>query len=206
MKICIVDSDEHFNQRIIWGIAHYTTYSSPSVVFSIAELTQNVLARLDILFLALDSLQGIGVDDIRRIRKQNGHLRIIVITHHSELSSILGAIRAGASGYLLKSISEDRLEKKLIELEQGIHPLSADVLDKIIQSLQPELGKIECTMLSEREKDVVRGITAGLSYKEISEQLFVSISTIQSHIKRIYKKLNVNSKADVVRKVLQGEI
>ncbi|MGE5795634.1 MAG: helix-turn-helix transcriptional regulator, partial [Ignavibacteria bacterium] len=110
-----------------------------------------------------------------------------------------------ASGYLLKNAPFDELKASIIELKEGGAPMSPQIARKVINYFKPK-KEVKESVLSDKEKEVVIGLVDGLSYKQIGERLFISFETVRSHIKNIYKKLHVHSKAEIIRKSFRDEI
>ncbi len=119
---------------------------------------------------------------------------------------IFDAIRAGASGYILKKTSPEEILEAIRELYQGGAPMSPSIAKKVINSFQDASPKtINEFELTNRESEILYSLVDGLSYKKIAEKYVVSISTIRSHICNIYHKLHVHSKSQPVAKILQGK-
>jgi DNA-binding NarL/FixJ family response regulator len=118
---------------------------------------------------------------------------------------IFDAIRAGASGYLLKKTPPEEIVQAIRDLYHGGAPMSASIARRVIQSFQGAPSTIvEDYRLTVREDEILYSLVDGLSYKKIADKYCVSISTIRTHICNIYHKLHVNSKAEAVAKVLRG--
>jgi DNA-binding NarL/FixJ family response regulator len=117
---------------------------------------------------------------------------------------IFDAIRAGASGYILKKTSPEEILEAIRELHQGGAPMSPSIAKKVINSFQDASPKtINEFELTNRESEILYSLVDKLSYKKIAEKYVVSISTIRSHICHIYHKLHVHSKSQTVAKILQ---
>lgn len=148
-----------------------------------------------------------GLDGIPLIKNRYPDADIIMITIHDDANSIFDALCAGASGYLLKNTPLQDIKSSVEMLFNGGSPMSPAIARKVIahfsQQSKPEK---EASILTPREKEVVQGLVDGLSYKMIADRVSISIDTVRHHIKNIYKKLHVNTKADVIRKAMKGEI
>ena len=131
-------------------------------------------------------------------------IQVMMFTVFEDDEKIFDAIRAGASGYILKKTPPEEIVEAIKELHHGGAPMSASIARKVIQSFQAERpAAMQDFELTPREKEILYSLVDGLSYKKIAEKYFVSISTIRTHICNIYNKLHVNSKAQAVAKVLQ---
>lgn len=133
-----------------------------------------------------------GLEAIRKIKEQNTNARILVITSFAEDDKVFPAIKAGASGYLLKDSSPQQLIQSIRDVAQGISSLHPRIASKLIQELNkpPSLPPAE-TQLSDREISVLELIAQGLSNQEIAERLHISEWTARTHTSNILIKLHL---------------
>ena len=142
-----------------------------------------------LLDLRMPELDGVGV--IRQIRAEDENTRIIVLTTFDGDEDIYRAIQAGAKGYLLKDVPREALIDSIRRVYAGETCLPVHLANKLAE-------RIRGGSVSEREIDVLKLMAQGKSNKEIGSVLFVSAGTIKSHVKSIFAKLNVNSRAEAV--------
>lgn len=148
-----------------------------------------------------------GIKGIELIKEKYPEIDIIMLTIYHDSHKIFNALRAGASGYLLKHTSLPDIKESIIKLMNGGAPMSPQIARKVIHHFQDAVPKRNPEYnLTEREYDIVNGLVDGLSYKMIADRLDISIDTVRAHIRNTYKKLHVNSKAEVIAKSLKGEI
>ncbi|MGM0581872.1 MAG: response regulator [Bacteroidota bacterium] len=157
------------------------------------------------------NLPGVdGIDAIKNIKIRYPELVIIMLTIHQDAEKVFQAFKNGADGYLLKDTPLPAIKDGILEIKNDGAPMSPAIAKKIIQYFQPKksllLKKKQKTYLTEREKEVVKKLVDGLSYKQVANELSISIETVRHHIKNIYSKLQVNSKSQVVSKSLKGDI
>ena len=155
----------------------------------------------DVLLVDLGLPDGSGVELIRAARQSQNPSECMVITIHADQYHLMHALEAGATGYLLKDALPEDICSSIIDLIHGgspISPLIARTLLKRFKTAESESPLAE--PLTEREIDVLKGMTLGLTRKEIARKLTVSVHTIHSHIKHIYGKLEVNSNVRAVQK------
>ena len=120
---------------------------------------------------------------------------------------IFEAIKAGASGYLLKKSSPEEIIDAIESLYNGGAPMTASIARKVIQSFQNNhLNAKNEYQLTTRENEILHSLIDGLSYKKLAEKYFISVSTIRTHIRHIYEKLHVNSKSQAVAKALKKDL
>ena len=148
-----------------------------------------------------------GIKGISLIKEKYPEIDIIMLTVYHDSHKIFNALRAGASGYLLKHTSLPEIKDSILKLVDGGAPMSPQIARKVINHFQENAPKKDPDSdLTPREHDIVNGLVDGLSYKMIADRYDISIDTVRAHIRNIYKKLHVNSKAEVIAKSLKGEI
>lgn len=148
-----------------------------------------------------------GIEGISIIKKEYPDIEIIMLTIYHDSHKIFDSLCAGASGYLLKHTSLPEIKESIEALVQGGAPMSPQIARKVIQHFkQPEPQYKPESDLTSREQDIVNGLVDGLSYKLIADRYDISIDTVRAHIRNTYRKLHVNSKAEVIAKSLRGEI
>lgn len=165
--------------------------------------------RPSVVLMDID-LEGMsGIDGMKLVRSQYPDVDIIMLTVYHDSHKIFNSLRAGASGYLLKHTSLPEIKEAIDVVLAGGSPMSPQIARKVItyfnnpeesEDPKPESG------LTIREQEIVVGLVDGLSYKMIADRMDISIDTVRAHIRNIYKKLHVNSKAEVIAKSLRGEI
>lgn len=169
--------------------------------FSSAEEAINKLSLTlpDVMLIDI-GLPGIsGIELTRRIKQMMPEVEIVVFTGMEDRATILSAIRAGASGYILKGSTPRELIESLQTLSNGGAPMSPRISRALVRELQE--GHIEDQdLLSRREREIMQHVEKDFSYKEIAEQLFISHHTVHTHIKNIYDKLQANGRKDALAK------
>lgn len=148
-----------------------------------------------------------GIKGMEIIKSKYPEVEIMMLTVYHDSHKIFDSLKAGASGYLLKHTSLPEIKESIDNLMKGGAPMSPQIARKVISHFNEEAPKKnEDSMLTNREQDIVNGLVDGLSYKLIADRYDISIDTVRAHIRNIYKKLHVNSKAEVIAKSLRGEI
>jgi len=147
-----------------------------------------------------------GIEGMKIIQQKYPDIEIIMLTVYHDSHKIFDSLKAGASGYLLKHTSLPEIKNAIQLLMQGGAPMSPQIARKVITHFNDRGQKQQESNLTNREQDIVNGLVDGLSYKLIADRLDISIDTVRAHIRNIYKKLHVNSKAEVIAKSLRGEL
>jgi DNA-binding NarL/FixJ family response regulator len=158
------------------------------------------MQKPDVVLMDID-LPGInGIQGVLEIKKKWDDIKVLILTVFEDNEKIFGAIKAGANGYLLKKDSPQKILDAIDAVAKGESPMNgmiaAKVLDLFKQS-QPKNSKLYESNLTEREKEILSLLIKGLSYKEIASDIFISIETLNSHIKNIYRKLDVHSRGEL---------
>jgi DNA-binding NarL/FixJ family response regulator len=161
----------------------------------------------DVLLTDLQLPDGSGADLIRFAHQQKPATQIMVLSVLGDESTVIDAIEAGASGYILKDEDPITITASLKALVEGGAPLSPSVARVILKRLRTGSSKPadECA-LTIRERDVLSCIARGLSYREAAAQLGISANTVPGHIKAIYRKLNVTSRGSAVYEAIRRKI
>jgi DNA-binding NarL/FixJ family response regulator len=141
-----------------------------------------------------------GIECIRRLKKDCPNIQFLVLTVFGEDEKIFEALKAGASGYLLKSSSPEAIINAIKEIHNGGSPMSPGIARKIIQFFHEPLFERSYTIFTEREKQVLELMSQGKLVKEIAAELFVTSHAIKKHVKNIYQKMQVQNKVEAVMK------
>lgn len=142
-----------------------------------------------------------GIEAISKVKKLKPALQIVVVTVYENDELVFKALCEGASGYLTKNSSPAKLIESLRELENGGAPMSTNIARLVVSSFH----RNRTSPLSPRELEVLELLASGKSYSGIADQLFVDKETIRTHIKNIYLKLEVHSKAEAIEKARKSK-
>lgn len=172
-------------------------------VFSNAEDAINTLPflKIDVVLTDIHLPGKSGIECIQQLKYKCPNTNFIICTSFDESETIFSALKAGASGYILKSTSPQKLIDAIIESAQGGSPINSHIARKIINTFSNTTKNIELEKLSTREKEILDLLSLGYRYKEMASQLNLSTDTIRTHVRNIYGKLQVNSRTDALNKV-----
>jgi DNA-binding NarL/FixJ family response regulator len=168
----------------------------------IALLTQTLP---DVLLVDLGLPDGSGIELIRCARKLGADTQCLVITVFGDEASVVSAIKAGARGYLLKDNTAGDIRQAIHQLLAGGSPLSPAIARYLLRGFAedvPQSAPLRLPALSERETEVLRYVVKGFTFPEIAEMLEISTHTVTTHARRIYRKLEVRSRAEAVFEAL----
>jgi len=160
----------------------------------------------DIILLDI-GLPGLsGIELIPELRKLSPTSKIIIITIHDEDENIFKAICSGASGYLLKDLSSDKIIESISEVLNGGAPMNSHIAKKVLNMFRDQNVKSAGYDLSEREREILSFLVEGLSKKQIGEKIFLSHHTVDSHLRNIYAKLEVHSRSSAISKAIKEKL
>lgn len=174
------------------------------------------LPAWDLILMDLDLPGMNGIEATRRIKPRLPAALVVVLTVFEEPARILEAICAGADGYLLKRTPPRELLEQLRVVVDGGAPLTAGVARTVLDLIRdraappgqpdPMFPLPGGPPLSQREREVLRGLVAGLAYKQVADQLGLSIDTVRTHVRGLYRKLQVHSVAEAVVRALRERL
>lgn len=165
------------------------------------EETVSVAPAVIILDIGLQGMSGL--EGIRCFKERFPEVEIVMFTVHDEPERIFEAVCAGASGYLLKSEPLERIATAVEEVLRGGSPMTSEIARLMLDRFNRLGATSASTELSDRERDVLKAMVDGLAKKEIAERLGLSIHTVDTYTRRIYRKLHVNTLGGAVAKALR---
>jgi DNA-binding NarL/FixJ family response regulator len=144
-----------------------------------------------------------GIECVSQLKKLLPNLHILMLTTYEESDLIFNSLRAGANGYLLKNMPAEELVQAVRDVQAGGAPMSMQIARKVVTHFhQLKQAAADMDQLSVRENEILRLLAKGCLYKEIAEQLGISMSTVRTHIHAVYGKLHVQTRTEAVIKFL----
>ena len=149
-----------------------------------------------------------GIEAVALIKEEFPEIKILMETIFDDDEKIFSSICAGAEGYILKHTSPAEIMEAIQEIYEGGSPMTPSIANRVLKMVKdrPDTGSKETFDLSVREKEILTCLVKGMSYKMIADTCFISIETVNVHIKNIYRKLHVHSKSEAVAKAIKGRI
>jgi len=163
--------------------------------------------KSDVVLVDINLSGQSGIQCVQQLKPVLPETQFLMLTVYEDSDHIFDALKAGASGYMLKRTPRGELLASIKQVHEGGSPMTGYIARKVVQSFkltQPE--KTETDGLSPREMDVLRLLAKGCSYKEIADSLNIGMGTVNTHIHRIYHKLHVQSRAQAVARAGQSLI
>jgi DNA-binding NarL/FixJ family response regulator len=170
------------------------------------QLTRQSPPQVLLMDIEMDEMDGITAT--REVKRLYPHVWVLMLTVFDDEEKLFEAIKAGASGYLLKDEKPARLLRAIDELQLGGSPMSPAIATKVLHFLRTspatkreEKEEKALTSLTAREKEVLEYLKEGISMRQISERMFVSERTVHKHLEHIYQKLHVSSSREALAKL-----
>jgi|SRR5665213_1638821 len=204
ITVSIVDDEKELRQSIATfvngspGFKCISAYNSGEVAIKGLPVDKPEVVLMDI------NLGGMnGIECVEQLKSIVPTMQILMLTVYEDTDQIFKALAAGASGYLLKRSSPTKLLQAIREVNGGGSPMSSSIARKVVASFQKSKQTGEKQVhLSPREEMVLNCLAKGLTYKQIADELEISIDTIRTYLRRIYEKLHVQSRTEAVAKYL----
>ena len=149
------------------------------------------------------NLPGIsGIEATARIKEHLPEIQVIMVTVYRNHDEIFAALKAGASGYLLKRSTPEEVRQAIRDVLAGGAPMSAEIARRVVEAFHQPRGAEEdgFERISKRENEILELLTQGLANKEIADRLGISVETVRVHLRRIYEKLHVQSRLEAAMK------
>lgn len=209
MEIGIVDDNFQLSRQLIQKL---DLAEEVKILFNVdrgrkaIDWLKNNMQKPDIILMDIEMPDMDGIETTFRIKQQYPGIRLLMLTVFESEDKIFNAIKAGATGYLLKDEKLDVMLRAFDEIMEGGVPMSRSIAAKSLQMMlkgyKPE-GKVPFNQesdeqLTKREIEILENLSLGLKNQEIADKLFISRATVKKHIENIYLKLQLNSRVELV--------
>lgn len=188
------------------GLSQFLSLNPEFKVLDTFKTAEEALVDLpsinpDIVIMDIN-LPGInGIECIRMVKKKIPRTQFMMFTVYENDEKVFEALKAGASGYLLKNTGLLQITESLKELYKGGSPMSSNIARKLVTIFREQQADAEpVEALSKRENEILQLLAKGLLYKEIADQLSISTGTVRQHIHKIYEKLHVQNRTEAINK------
>lgn len=166
------------------------------------ELTIIKTQQPDIVLLDVNMPEMNGIQTLAALRKQGLHLPVLMLTISQQEEDLIGAIRAGANGYLLKNAEPETLRQTIRQVIAGNAVLAPEVTEQVFRLVRS--GQFDPdNLLTDREVEVLRYLSRGLTTAQTGNEMYISENTVKTHIRHILEKLDVSNRAEAVARATQ---
>jgi len=200
--VVVVEDDARLQQHLIKLLEIPEDITCLGAASSAEEAMERIPKYQPDVVLMDIKLPGIsGIDCIRELKRALPSLEVVMLTAYEEEDNIFRALKEGASGYLLKSSTPEDIYNAIRDVYSGGAPFSSHIARKVAQFFRGEREiEDENAKLTTREKEVLRLLASGYIYKEVADQLDLTLETVRTYVKRICQKLHVRSKVEAIIK------
>lgn len=195
IKIWIVEDDAYLRDS-------YSKLINSSTEFEVTHsfrtgedaLHQLKVQQPDLILMDIELPGKSGVDCTAIAKEKYPKVQVVMVTVYEDTELVFNSLKAGASGYITKSSNYEQLLAGLKEITDGGAPISSKIAKMVIESFHKNYN----SPLSKRESEILRLVADGKTFTQISDQLFIARETTKTHVRNIYRKLEVNCRADAI--------
>lgn len=168
------------------------------------DALQNIPSEApDVVLMDINLPKMNGIECVAQLKQQLPRTQVLMLTTYEEGDLIFDSLRKGASGYLLKNMPPNELIQAIEQVHAGGAPMSMQIARKVVNHFQQiKKPKSDMEQLTKREHEILALLAKGFLYKEIADQLGISLSTVRAHLHTVYEKLHVQSRTEAVVKFL----
>jgi DNA-binding NarL/FixJ family response regulator len=207
LRLAVVDDHTLFRRGLISLLSDMPEFDIVGEAINGHEALPIIArTRPDIVLLDINMPVLNGVETLKAIRKTDPGLRVVMLTISQNDEDLIGAIVAGANGYLLKSAEPEVLKATLLQVASGNSVISPEVTKKVFEAVRRAQAGREQDLLSEREIEVVHCMSKGQTTTQIAAALFISENTVKTHIRHILEKLEVTNRAQAVARAAEMKL
>jgi DNA-binding NarL/FixJ family response regulator len=212
LRIAIFDDNRNIRESMEMLLSTVPGFDIVGSFAHVLDCEADVKAcQPDLVLMDIEMPGRTGIEAVKSLKQQFPHVLVMMTTVFDDEEKVFASICGGASGYILKSFLNTKLIDAVMELQYGGSPMSPGIARKVLNKMQSfstqlQPGATEDYKLTNREKDVLKCLVNGLSYKMIAAELHISYETVRTHVKKIYEKLHVASLTEVVAKAIKQRI
>lgn len=204
IRVAIVEDRSEVRQGLAYLISGSEGFDCVAT-FEDAESALAAMDALDVDVVLLDiGLPGMsGIDALPHLKKKQPRAQVMMLTVYEDDDRIFQSLQAGATGYVLKKTPPSELLKDIVMLNDGGSPMSSRIARRVVETFhRPAPSPAVEEALTPREQQILELLVQGYRYREIAEELFVSLDTVRTHIRHVYEKLHVRSRTEAAMKYL----
>jgi DNA-binding NarL/FixJ family response regulator len=206
IKVVIFDDNAERRESLKYLMGMFPDFSFAGAFEDCTDVISKVEAsRPDVVLMDIQMPNVNGIEGVRMIRTVHPEIIIIMQTVFEDDDSVFESIKAGASGYILKKASPDKIAEAIRDAVAGGSPMTPSIANKVLRFFQQNSVPNDYD-LTARESEMLGHLVDGLSYKMIADKCGISFHTVNSHLRKIYEKLHVHSLGEAVSKALKEKL
>lgn len=203
IRVVIIEDDDIIRNGYAFLIGKESGFDVVNTYMSFDEAAKSIhFDEPEVILLDIELPGTNGIDALPKLKKLVPLASVLILTVYDSEKLIFDALANGASGYLTKNSSASKIVESIREVREGGGPMSINIARMVIKSFQ----RNQESPLSKRETQILELVGNGKSRSQIAKELFIDLETVKSHIKNIYLKLDVNSRADALKTARQNKL
>jgi len=207
MKIAIFEDNKKFRESLEFVIVTTNDMELCGSFADTSRIRQRIEAlQPDVVLMDINIPGKNGIEAVKEIKEYFPNVQVCMQTVFEDDDKIFASLCAGASGYILKNTPPEKILQAVKEVAEGGAFFTPSIAKKVLLNFHQQPEKAEYIKLSDKEKEVLKYLVEGLSYKMIADKVFVSFHTVHTHLRHIYEKLHVNSKGEAVAKAIKNRL
>ncbi len=206
IKVSIVEDHKEFRESIAYILSSSEGFECTGKFSSVEDALINMNSS-NVILLDINLPGMSGIEGVSHLKQKFPEAYIIMLTVFEDNDHVFNAILAGADGYILKKSAPIRVLQAIEDAALGGAPMSPSIAKQTVNYFKTFIPKKDKeTVLTQREKEILHLLVQGIGNDEISQKLFISIQTVRNHVRHIYGKLHVHSKAQAIVKAIKENI
>ena len=202
IKISIVEDQDEMRESLVAWLSDAPGLRCVGAHASGEDALRNIPAEdPDVVLMDINLTGMSGIQCVTRLKATLPKIQVLMLTTYDEGDAIFDSLRAGANGYLLKNMPQSELVDAVRQVHAGGAPMSLQIARKVINHFHQTKPAPAVEQLTGREQEILRLLAKGYMYKEIADQLSISMSTVRTHVSAVYEKLHVHSRTEAAMKL-----
>ncbi|HTH46662.1 MAG TPA: response regulator transcription factor [Candidatus Limnocylindria bacterium] len=205
IRVAVVEDDDRLRASFVSRLERADGFRCVAAFASAEQaLLQLAEAAPQVVLMDINLPGKSGIDCVRELKLKHPAIQFLMLTVYEDVDMIFRALQAGATGYLLKRSVPEELLDAIRDLQGGGAPMTSLIARKVVESFarKPPAESDRQAILTPREREIVEALAQGCPYKEIADRCGISLSTVRTHLQRVYEKLQVNNRTEAVVKFL----